>query len=395
MTQSAPRSSRVWRSLLIATLSLATLFFFVAAPVLDAIANRRVGSRPTVISERARELHSRLWVADLHADSLMWNRDPAERQSRGLVDVPRLIDGGVALQAFTVVSKVPWGMNMHSNRGDSDMITLLAIAQRWPPRTWASPLERALYQAERLDAAASASGGSLVVIRSQADLERYVQRRASNPKLTAGYLGLEGAQVLEGELDNLDRLFSAGFRMLAPSHFFDTEMGGSAHGEKKIGLTGLGREVLVRMERLGMIVDLAHASAKTIDDVLSLAKRPVVFSHTGVKGTCNSPRNLSDAQLDRTAARGGLIGIGFFEAATCGDDLASVVRAIRYVVGRVGAHHVALGSDFDGFVTTPIDASELPALTAALLEAGLTEGQIEHIMGGNVRTLLRRLLPPG
>src|SRR5687767_15014618 len=122
MKQSAPRSNRVWRSLLIAALSLATLFFFVAAPVLDAIANRRVGSAPTVISERAKELHARLWVADLHADSLMWSRDPAERQSRGLVDVPRLIEGGVALQAFTVVSKVPWGMNMHSNRGDSDMI---------------------------------------------------------------------------------------------------------------------------------------------------------------------------------------------------------------------------------------------------------------------------------
>jgi microsomal dipeptidase-like Zn-dependent dipeptidase len=119
-----------------------------------------------------------------------------------------------------------------------------------------------------------------------------------------------------------------------------------------------------------------------------------VFSHTGVRGTCNSLRNIDDTALQRTAATGGVVGIGFFEGATCGDDLGAVVRAIRYCVERIGAEHVGLGSDFDGFVRTPIDASGLASLTDALLQAGLSEAEIRAIMGENVRRVLGRVLPP-
>ncbi len=376
-----------------ACLLLTGFFFFGAPPVLDCIVNRQTGAPHPPVSPAGAKLHQALWVADLHADSLMWNRALEERHSRGLVDIPRLIEGGVALQAFTVVSKTPWGMNISSNSDQGDMFTLLVVAQRWPMRTWSSLLERALYQAERLHAAERASLGSFVVIESRAELGEYTRRRQLNPRLTAGYLGIEGAQVLEGELKNLRRLFDAGFRMLSPSHFFDTEVGGSAHGEKKTGLTPFGQQVIVEMERLGMLVDLAHAAPKTIEDVLDVAKRPVVFSHTGVVGSCDNQRNLSDEQLARTAARGGLIGIGFFETATCGRDLTAVVRAIRYAVDRVGSAHVALGSDFDGFVRTPIDAGGLPALTDALLAAGFSEGDIQLIMGRNVERLLMQVLP--
>lgn len=371
----------------------ACFFFFVAPPVLDSIANRETSATVPPPSERALRLHQKLWIADWHADSLMWNRDPLERHSRGLVDIPRLIEGGVALQAFTIVSKVPWGMNVHSNSSSGDMLTLLVVAQRWPPRTWSSLLERALYQAERLHQSAAASGGSFTVIRSRAELAAFRERRAADPQIAAGLLGLEGAQVLEGKPENLERLFGAGFRMLAPSHFFDTEVGGSAHGRDKIGLTPLGVEVIREMQRLGMIVDLAHASARTIDDVLEIATAPVVFSHTGVRGTCDSPRNLSDAQLRRAAQSGALIGIGFFQGATCGEDVASIVRAMRYTAQLIGVEHVTLGSDWDGFVRTPFDAAGLPALTHALLEAGFSEDDIAAIMGGNALSLLERVLP--
>jgi membrane dipeptidase len=382
------------RKLGLGALALLGFFFLGAAPLLDWIANGETGEQPAAPSARAHELHRSLWVADLHADSLMWNRALEERHGRGRVDVPRLIEGGVALQAFTIVSKTPWGMNVSSNSDSSDMLTLLLIAQRWPPRTWLSLLERALYQAERLQQSARASGGKLRVITSRADLASYEREREANRALSAGYLGIEGAQVLEGKLENVERLFAAGFRMMSPSHFFDTEVGGSAHGERKIGLTSFGRLVITEMERLGMLVDLAHASRQTIDDVLDIATRPVVFSHTGVSGTCNSPRNIPDSVLLRTAAAGGLVGIGFFEGATCGRDLAAIVRAIRYAVDRVGAEHVALGSDFDGFVRTPIDASELPALTDALLQAGMSDEQIRAVMGLNVKRVLSETLPP-
>ena len=388
------KHTRLWLTIGGLVSALSSFFFFGAPPLLDAIANGSTRDAPPPPSGRALELHRRLWVADLHADSLMWNRDLEERHSRGRVDVPRLIEGGVALQAFTIVSKTPWGMNMSSNTDTTDMTSLLFIAQRWPLRTWSSLLERALYQADRLHESAQRSSGKLRVIESRADLERYEGERSENPDQTAGLLGIEGAQVLEGRVANLQRLFDAGFRMMSPSHFFDTEVGGSAHGERKYGLTPLGREVIAEMERLGMLVDLAHASPRTISDVLDQAKKPVVFSHTGVRGTCNSPRNIDDEALRRTAATGGVVGIGFFQGATCGSDLDAVVRAIRYCVDRVGAEHVALGSDFDGFVRTPIDAAGLPALTDALLKAGFSEKQIRAIMGENVRRVLARVLPP-
>jgi membrane dipeptidase len=386
-------SSLGWKLALFSTGSV-MFFFFGAAPLLDWIANGSTGAEPPPVSARALDLHRSLWVADLHADSLMWNRDLLERHGMGRVDVPRLIEGGVALQAFTIVSKTPWGMNVSSNSDRGDMLTLLLVAQRWPPRTWSSLLERALYQAQRLHDSAHSSGGAFRVIHSRAELESYERERRLKPAITAGYLGVEGAQVLEGELRNVQRLFDAGIRMMSPSHFFDTEVGGSAHGERKIGLTDFGRRVILEMERLGMLVDLAHASRRTIDDVLALSTRPVVFSHTGVRATCDSPRNIDDSVLDRTARGGGLVGIGFFEGATCGRDLDAVVRAIRHAVDRVGAEHVALGSDFDGFVRTPIDAAQLPALTDALLGAGFDETQIRAIMGGNVARILRRVLPP-
>ena len=384
----------VYRILLGALLAAVAVFLFVLPPLLDDHANALTGAVVTPPGQRAAELHTSLWVADMHADSLMWNRSLEDRNTRGHVDVPRLIEGGVALQGFTIVSKTPWGMNVESNSGSSDLTRVLFVAERWPPRTWGSLLERALYQAERLHAAARDSGGKLRVIRSRAELTRYLDDRARDPAQTAGYLGIEGAQVLEGKLENVQRVFDAGFRMMAPSHFFDTEVGGSAHGEDKYGLQPFGRLVIAEMERLGMLVDLAHASPQTIDDVLSIATRPVVFSHTGVLGTCDSPRNISDAVLERTAAGGGLVGIGFFESATCGTDLAAVVQAIRYTVDRIGAEHVALGSDFDGFVATPIDASQMASLTEALLAAGFSETEIRAIMGLNVQRVLSRVLPP-
>jgi membrane dipeptidase len=374
--------------------ALVGFFFYGAAPLLDWVANRGTGEAPGPPSARAMELHRSLWVADLHADSLMWNRDPDERHLRGRVDVPRLIEGGVALQAFTIVSKTPWGMNVQSNSDRGDMLTVLLVAQRWPLRTWTSLLARALYQAERLHAVERGSEGRFRVIESRADLARYAADRRESPAITAGFIGVEGAQVLEGKLENVERLFTAGVRMMAPSHFFDTEVGGSAHGEHKGGLSALGRDVVAEMERLGMLVDLAHASPQTIVDVLDVAKRPVVFSHTGLAGTCDSPRNISDAVLGRTAELGGVVGIGFFEGATCGEDLGAVVRAIRYAADRVGAEHVALGSDFDGFVRTPIDAAGMPALTDALLRAGFNESEIRAVMGENVQRLLERSLPP-
>lgn len=371
----------------------AAVFFLVVPKVVDSKYNAVFHAPPYPASEQARELHRRLIVVDLHADSLLWDRDLLARNARGHVDVPRLLEGNVALQAFTIVTKVPRGLNIERNDDQSDLITPLAVAGRWPISTWTSLKERALYQARSLEALAAGSGGKLVLIKTAADLASYLERRRADPNVTAAILGVEGAHALEGDLDNVEVFFGAGVRMMSPSHFFDNDIGGSAHGLGKGGLTAKGKELVRRMQAAHMLVDLAHASPAVIDDVLSISAGPLVVSHTGVKGTCDNARNLTDAQLKGIAATGGVIGIGFWETAVCGRDAKAIARAVRYTADLVGVEHVCLGSDFDGAVTTPFDATGLVQITDALLEEGFGEDEIRMIMGENAVRVLMKSLP--
>ncbi|CDH02219.1 dipeptidase [Xenorhabdus bovienii] len=369
----------------------AMIFFFVLPRLIETRMNRVIGVTD-VATQTAVDLHKRLQIADLHADTLLWGRDLLDRSTRGQVDIPRLIDGNVAVQVFAVVSKSPRGLNIEKNSAETDNVTLLALAQRWPWRTLFSLKERALYQAARLHEAAARSNGKLVVIKSRADLKAFLERRRSDPKIVGALLASEGAQVLEGDPANVDVLFEAGYRMMAPTHFFDTELGGSAHGIEKGGLTAAGADMVRRMEARSMIIDLAHASTKTIDDILAIATRPVVVSHTGVKGTCDNIRNLSDDQLRRIAAKGGLIGIGFWDKAVCDPTPTGIAKAQIYAANIAGDDHVALGSDFDGAVEMPFDATGLVSVTDALLKNSAQPERIAKLMGENqIRFLLENL----
>ena len=142
-----------------------------------------------------------------------------------------------------------------------------------------------------------------------------------------------------------------------------------------------------------MLVDISHASTATIDDVLAMARRPVVASHTGLRGVADNNRNLTDGQAAGIAATGGLIGVGFWPTACGGDDPAAIARAIRYAVDIAGLEHVGLGSDFDGAVPVPFDASGLVLLTDALIDLGFADDEIAKVMGGNARRLLAEVLP--
>ncbi len=351
------------------------------------------GAPPYRASDRARALHETLWVADLHADSLLWGRDLLQRGDRGQVDVPRLREGNVALQVFAATTKSPRHLNIERNDDRTDDVILLAIALGWPPATWRRLLPRALHLASRADRLAARSAGAFRVIRTRTELADYEAARLVDPTLTAGLLSIEGAHALDGDPANVEVVADAGFRMMSPSHFFDNAFGGSAHGLEKGGLTEAGREMVRRMESRAMLVDLAHASAATIDDVLAMATRPVVASHTGVRGICDNARNLSDAHVRGIADTGGLLGIGFWPTACGGDDVAAIARSIRYAVAVAGVDHVGLGSDFDGAVAVPFDASGLVLLTDALLDAGLDDPAVAKVMGGNARRLLAETLP--
>lgn len=375
-------------------LGVAAIGFFGLAPgIVERGMNRWTGA-VWPVSNRAKALHGRLTVIDLHADTLMWQRDLLSESDQGHVDLKRLIGGNVALQVFSSVTKTPRGQNYEANGGDTDNITPLVIGQLQPTRTWFSLTERSLFHAQKLKDAEDRAQGLLRIIRTPDDLAKLLADRAAKVPITGALLSTEGAQNLQGDIANLARLHAAGFRMIGLVHFFDNDVGGSMHGLKKGGLTPLGAQVVQQAEQRGMIIDLAHSSAATYADVMRIATRPVVVSHGGVKASCNTPRNLTDDQLRLLKANGGMIGIGYWDAAVCQPTPQATARAILHVIRIAGIDHVGLGSDYDGGTTVGFDTAHLDALTQALLDAGLSEADIARVMGGNAARLLAAGLAP-
>ncbi len=345
------------------------------------------------VSKPAIQLHDALRVMDWHTDTLMWQRDILDRSSRGQSDVPRAADGNVHIQMYTVVTKSPSGLNNVENSADSfDDVTGLAVIQRWPISTWSSLKARALFQAKRLHEQAAKAPERVKIVKTQQDLRDGLAAQANGHKALLTLLGTEGSHALDGEITAVDELFEAGFRMFGLQHFFDNKLGGSLHGEIKGGLTAFGLEVLNAANKKRIIIDLAHSSEAVVKDVLTHSDRPVVVSHTGFKGACDTPRNIGDELMKEIAAAGGLIAVGFWPSAVCDISPAGIVRSIRYGIDLVGVEHVALGSDFDGSVTTALDISELSVLTEEMQKQGFTEQEIRNVMGENsIRFLLAHL----
>ncbi len=373
------------------------LYFIVTLIVpakIDGSKNKVVPPTNYTVSQEAIDLYNSLeFIGDLHCDALLWNRNLVKENEHGHFDFPRMQKGKVGFQAFTIVTKSPKGKNVDSNSADApDQITMLSIVQGQSTGTWFSLANRALYQIEKLHDF-EAKYDKFSIVKSKADFTALLQKRKSDPSYIGGLLGVEGGHCLEGDIENFHKLYDNGLRMFAPAHFFDNELGGSAHGLKKEGLTQFGFEVLREMEKRHMILDLAHASEKVVDDVLANYNGPILTSHTGVDGTLDSNRNLSDKHLKGIAAKGGLVGIGFFPSAIGENGVASIVEAFKYTKDLIGVEYVALGSDFDGTVIIPFDVAGLPTLVEEMLRQGFTHDEIKAIMGENLKRFLLEHLP--
>lgn len=353
--------------------------------VLPSVDRRHNGVRipaPYHFSTETQRFHESAFVADLHADSFLWGRNLQRRGIRGQIDLPRMQEGGVDLQVFGVVTKVPRHPNYRKNRAESDSLPVLFLASWRSPKTWFNPKERALTQAREITDLATKSPLSLVLRRGDLSTEGI-----------KGLIALEGMHALGDTEEALTEFYAAGFRMMGLAHLFDNQIAGSAHGITKHGLTPQGRSLIPQMEALGITIDLAHASPRSLEETLDLATKPVVVSHTGVTGTCPGSRNLTDPQLRGIAKNGGVIGIGYWQEAVCGQDIAAIIKAILHTVSVAGIDHVGLGSDFDGDITTPFDVTGLPMLTEALLAADLSPEAVAKIVGGNVKRVLLANLP--
>ena len=366
------------------------IFAFWVDGKMNSVTGNTIQDIPSEVSA----LHSSLMIGDLHADSTLWSRDIVTRSKRGHIDLPRLRDGNVAIQIFTSVTKSPLGLNYNNNSEKSfDTITLLSIAQLWPVETWFSRTQRALYQAEKVSLIERRYPDQLKLIQTRSDIENIITSRNKGEKIIGAVLGIEGMHALDGESDNIDILYEAGFRVMGLHHFFDNKLGGSLHGESNAGLTTFGKETLLAMLSKDIIIDLAHSSEQVVKDVLARANAPVIVSHTGFKGHCDTPRNISDELMIKIAERGGLIGVGYWDAATCGSSIKSIVESIRCGINLVGINSIALGSDFDGAINSPIDVSDLPKITAALLKEDFTSEEIRKVMGENLIGFLKNQLP--
>lgn len=343
------------------------------------------------VSPQAQALHDSLVIGDWHADTLLWDRNILQRADHGHTDIPRLAEGNVAVQVYTTVTKSPRGQNYAQNSAEApDNITPLFVGQLRPIPSWFSLKERALAQAAALARAAGSAPAEVMMLRSAEDLQNLLEARRSGARTVGILLGSEGAHPLEGNIDNLRVLYGAGFRLIGLTHFFDNELGGSLHGEggEGSGLNDFGRAVVREMQERRMIIDLAHASPQMVRDVLAMPGTRPILSHTGIHGQCPSPRNLPDDLVKAIAAKGGVIGIGFWADVVCGNTPADIAKAIEAAIALVGEDQVSLGSDYDGSVDAPFDAAHLAVLTQALMDAGLSDDQIAKVMGGNMMRYL-------
>ncbi|WP_057939942.1 dipeptidase [Algoriphagus resistens] len=378
------------KNLIIVLGAILLLYFaatFIVPPYIESQRNPVKTPAPYSTSAVAQSIYDELdFIADLHCDALLWGRDLTERGSRGQVDFPRMREANVALEMFTIVSKSPSGQNMQSNSSDTfDNITPLTIAKGESPANWFSLINRTLSQSENLADYISDEGSKAIFIKSKSDLARLIEARKADKTIIGGMLGIEGAHALEGKLGNLDRVHEAGVRMIGLTHFFDNELGGSAHGQSQAGLTDFGKEVVTKMNELGILVDLAHCSPAIVDDVLEMTNKPVIISHTGVRAVLDSQRNLSDLQIKKIAKNKGIIGIAFFDGAVGVPELPNIIASIKHVRDLVGVEHVALGSDYDGSVAVPFDITGFPLLVDEMLKAGFTKSEIKAVMGENIK----------
>lgn len=229
---------------------------------------------------------------------------------------------------------------------------------------------------------------------------------------------VEGGHSLDGDVNNLDRLANKGVVMLIPSHFFDNGITRNTRGIPKTNIasklctnydftwhhprpvTSFGMEVLRRMDALGMLIDITHmhpAAREVVYDVVDPAQ-PIVASHVGVRAMYDHPYNLQDDEIEKIAARQGVIGVIFYTHWLGPNEpkngLRLIWRTIQHVRQVTGSFdHIALGSDFDGFTDPPDDvkdASEMGKVTQLMLDEGIGEDDVKKVLGGNAQRVLER-----
>lgn len=316
-------------------------------------------------------IHSRFVFVDMHAHPDRFHRanvdrigqEELDRYRRGLMDVvvccvstDAAYQGGYIKRDGTRIDRLPPGKDYTLQPGEAFAFTVDRLSR--------------IYKTIEEGDAVLASNPSVVL-------------EAKEQGHIALIPALEGADGLEGNIKNLHKLHRKGLRLLQLVHFRANELGYvQTRPYKAGGLTAFGREVVRECNRLGIVVDLAHAHKQTTLDALKVSEHPMIFSHTGVRTLHEGDRYLSDEEIRAIAEKGGIIGIWPSSAFPTMKDM---VRHIDYVRKLVGIDYVGIGSDLRGMRYTPEFGEEanFRAIAEALLEYGFTQEEVGKVMGGN------------
>jgi membrane dipeptidase len=376
-----------------------SIFMTAAVPLSIA-----AGQESESLHEKARRIHREAIVVDTHSDTtsriLHSGVDISGRLSDGHQDIPRMVEGGLDAQFYSIY--VP-----SNYAGDG-------------------ATRRAIEMIDALYRTVDANAEKMELAHSVSDLYRIV----GSGKIAA-LMGLEGGHALENSTGVLRTFHRLGIRYVTLTHIESNDWADSSGGVARWGgLNELGEEMVREMNRIGMIVDVSHVSDETFWDVLRISRAPVIASHSSCRELADWPRNMSDEMIEAMAERGGLIMINFGSPflhpewarririivkamEEKGDwdfsiwremwdemeekepaprvKLSDLIDHIDHTVRIAGPDHVGLGSDFDGVRHLPEgldDVSDLPAITLALLERGYTEADVRKILGGNLLRVL-------
>lgn len=327
------------------------------------------------VSREARELYAASDVIDLHVDTFIWNRvfgydlrkehghGPLDARFFGQADLPRLRKAGVTGATWVITTN--------------------------PLRTARGRARVFFRNLERLTTLLEASGTDCRVVRSRAE---YAAAKADGKH--AAFIGIQGANALDHDLDDWDRIPRGLVLRATLVHLTASRLGATSSplGFGDTGLSSLGNEVVKRLDNLGIFVDLAHISRRGFFDAIRAHDRtkPLLVTHTGVCGVHPHWRNLDDEQLRAIADSGGTVGVmyqsRYLGDSTWGGRAASVADHLEHIVRTIGEDHASLGSDWDGAIVTPRDMPtclELPRLVEILLGRGFSDTRIKKILGGN------------
>lgn len=311
------------------------------------------------------DLHFSALVIDGHCDSigeqLEQGRWLGDRSDKGHIDLPRMREGGVAAQFFACY--VPTAFQRHGagTHALDRLDQLHLLAERLPEH--------------------------FVIARTAGDITR-----AKSEGRIAAIAGLEGAEALDASIGMLRQFYRLGVRNLGLAwNHRNAACDGVAESRTNGGLTEFGVKVVEECNRLGMLIDVSHLSPAGVADVLTVSQQPIIASHSNARVLCDHPRNLTDAQMEAIAQRGGVVGVTFVDAflnkeTPAAASLDDVIAHLEYMLQQIGPDHVAIGSDFDG-CTTPSDLPDItayPRITARLVERGHSPVVIRKILGENL-----------